>query len=79
MVMLMGLAAGFGLGLALIIAREILTGTIHGTESLRRAVRAPLFGAIPTSRDPNFLDRLARWLPGRARSAPSYSPAHSPA
>ncbi|GLK42858.1 MULTISPECIES: GumC family protein [Novosphingobium] len=79
MVMLMGLAAGFGLGLALIIAREILTGTIHGTESLRHAVRAPLFGAIPTSRDPNFLDRLARWLPGRARSAPSYSPAHSPA
>jgi succinoglycan biosynthesis transport protein ExoP len=52
----------------------MLTGTIHGTESLRRAVRAPLFGAVATSRTPTFLDRLARWLPGRAHAA-AYSPA----
>ncbi|EJU14361.1 Wzz/FepE/Etk N-terminal domain-containing protein [Novosphingobium resinovorum] len=74
MVVLMGIAAGFVMGLVLIIGREMLTGTIHGTESLRRAVRAPLFGAVATSRTPTFLDRLARWLPGRAHAA-AYSPA----
>lgn len=73
-VLAMGIAAGFAIGLCLIIAREMLTGTIHGAESLRRAVRAPLFGTVGTSRGPSFLDRLAAWLPGRSRAAsPAYS------
>ncbi|PNU04335.1 GumC family protein [Novosphingobium guangzhouense] len=70
-IVLMGIAAGFVFGLVIVIARELLTGTIHGTQSLRRAVPAPLFGAIATRRAPTLLDRLIRRLPGRA---PAYSP-----
>ncbi|MGF7153882.1 GumC family protein [Novosphingobium gossypii] len=46
MVLLMGIAAGFMAGLCLIVAREMFNGTIHGTQSLRRAVAAPVFGAV---------------------------------
>ncbi|EJL23329.1 hypothetical protein involved in exopolysaccharide biosynthesis [Novosphingobium sp. AP12] len=47
--LLQGIAAGFFLGLALVIGRELLGGTIHGAESLKRAIRAPVLGSLGTT------------------------------
>ncbi|HUD30539.1 MAG TPA: lipopolysaccharide biosynthesis protein [Novosphingobium sp.] len=65
MLLLQGIAAGFFLGLVLVIGREIWSGTIHGTESLRRAIRAPLFGALGTTNS----NAAGAWPSGRGHGA----------
>ncbi|MEE4453626.1 GumC family protein [Novosphingobium resinovorum] len=71
-VLLTGLAAGLGLGLCLVVGRELANGTVHGIQSLRRALPAPLLGTVPADDGPNILQRLAGgWLPGRIVSPPA--------
>lgn len=65
--LLQGIAIGLFLGLALVVGRELLAGTIHGTESLRAAIRAPLFGSLgSTSQTPAG----GGWLTGHGHAAP---------
>ncbi|MYL96603.1 lipopolysaccharide biosynthesis protein [Novosphingobium sp. FGD1] len=67
MVLLQGIAAGFFLGLALVVGRELFAGIIHGAESLRRAVRAPILGTLGTT----STTPAGAWLPGLGGGTPS--------
>lgn len=61
-ILLSGLIAGLGLGIAAILAHEFLRGTIHGADTLARLMNAPPMGIVPVANQPSPFVRIADWL-----------------
>jgi len=61
-ILLSGLIAGLGLGIAAILAHEFLRGTIHGADTLTRLLNAPPMGIVPVANHPSPFVRLADWI-----------------
>ncbi|TCM20826.1 uncharacterized protein involved in exopolysaccharide biosynthesis [Novosphingobium sp. PhB165] len=63
---LMGLVGGMGLGLALIFTYELVSGTIHGEETLTRTAQIPVLGVVPALQPEDALfPRILRWIEAR--------------
>lgn len=65
LILLSGLFAGLGLGVAIILAHEFLRGTIHGADTLARLLNAPPMGVIPVANHPSPFVRIADWFERR--------------
>lgn len=62
LILLSGLIAGLGIGVAIILAHEFLMGTIHGADTLTRLLNAPPLGIVPVANHQSPLARLTDWL-----------------
>lgn len=68
MLLALGLAGGAGFGLCMILAFELLSGTIHGADTLARTMQVPCFGVVPRVAEETRLSQLARTLASRLES-----------
>lgn len=68
MLLALGLAGGAGFGLCMILAFELLSGTIHGADTLARTMQVPCFGIVPRVAEETRLSQLARALASRLES-----------
>jgi len=59
MLLAMGLAGGVAAGLCMILGFEFLSGTIHGADTLARAIQVPSFGIVPLVAEKSRLSRIA--------------------
>ncbi|MDF2638769.1 MAG: lipopolysaccharide biosynthesis protein [Novosphingobium lindaniclasticum] len=59
MLLAMGLAGGVAAGLCMILGFEFLSGTIHGADTLARAIQVPSFGIVPLVAEKSRLSRMA--------------------
>ncbi|GFE73903.1 lipopolysaccharide biosynthesis protein [Novosphingobium sp. TCA1] len=72
MLLAAGMAGGAVIGLCMIFGFELLSGTIHGPDTLARTLKVPSFGVVPlVSGEDRFSGRMARltaalrdYLPG---------------
>ena len=74
--LLVGLVAGAGAGVFLILAYELLNGTIHGETSLARIMGAPVMGVLPFDREAGrlvFGVRVPKWLDWRPKGGPRHA------
>ncbi|WP_126172162.1 GumC family protein [Altericroceibacterium xinjiangense] len=55
-----GLLGGAAMGVFLILAFELLGGTIHGEQTLAGALKVPTFGVVPFARKPGLLSLFRR-------------------
>lgn len=60
-ILLAGLFAGLAVGIAAIMAHELITGTIHGAGTLTKLLGAPPLGVVPVTNRPNPFARFAVW------------------
>nr|WP_314466478.1 lipopolysaccharide biosynthesis protein [uncultured Novosphingobium sp.] len=73
----LGIAGGAAVGLCMILGFELLSGTIHGADTLARTMQVPSFGVVPLVTEESRFSRLAdktltrlrAYLPGLSTEA----------